>query len=308
MPDRSAHNSGPQVEDGYTRYANELLEALCKLKCRNADRRMIDAVARLTYGIYGRKKAKIENNELADMTGMSISQVCRARRRLVARNILKVSSRGNQKVLTYSINKHYRTWKKLPPAEIIEAEQKEISASVNDDTAGGKEIEAGGNSTLYKENNKKTQKKKPAPPPYQNIIEYLNALTGSKYDYKGKETRAMIRARFASGFTEQDFYDVIKVKADQWIGDNKMQSYLRPSTLFRPTNFEDYLQEARRSKSLGLSEKQRAKERRFKIAAAILRDEGQDKCLAYCQGNNVDPEQLTAWMAKTSNEDLLNGS
>lgn len=307
MPD-SCVDRGPQVEDGYTRIANELLEALCKWKCRNYEIRLALAIIRLTYGIYGRKSARIENQQLADMTAIPENKIPQYRRRLETMNILKVSTSGLKKGLTYQFNKHYRTWKKHPP-------EGKIPTGGLDLPTDGLKLPTGGDPTLLKKNNKKTERKDeapapppPPPPPYKKIIEYLNALTGSKYDHRGKETRGMIRARFRSGFTEQDFYDVIKVKCDQWLGDKKMVSYLRPSTLFRPTNFEDYLQEARRAKSLGISEKKRQQQRRFRIAAAVLRDEGQEACLQYCQLNKVDPEQLKAWMAQQSNEDLLNGS
>jgi len=307
MPD-SCVDRGPQVEDGYTRIANELLEALCKWKCTNAEIRLALAIIRLTYGVYGRKSAKIETKKLSDLTAMPAWQIARARSILINKNILAVSLGANQTIKTYRFNKHYRSWKKLAQEPKKHPQAKPIGP-------GAKPIGPGANPTLYKENNKKTERKDeapapppPPPPPYKKIIEYLNALTGSKYDHRGKETRGMIRARFRSGFTEQDFYDVIKVKCDQWLGDKKMVSYLRPSTLFRPTNFEDYLQEARRAKSLGISEKKRQQQRRFRIAAAVLRDEGQEACLQYCQLNKVDPEQLKAWMAQQSNEDLLNGS
>jgi len=305
-----ADQGAPQVEDGYTRYANELLEALCKLKCRNIDRRLIDAVARLTYGIYGRKKARIENTELADMTGLTISKVCEARKRLVEMNILIITARGNSRALSYGINKHYRTWKELPPAVKKPAGSTDKTAGGSSAPAGGTSDTAGGNDTLLKENNKKTERKDsagepPAPPPpakkiipYKKIIEYLNLLTGSSFNHQNESTRGQIRARFKTGYTEKDFYDVIAVKTDQWLGDSKMNQYLRPDTLFRPRKFDAYLQEAKRSKTLAKSEKQRVRERRYKIAAGILRESGQEACLRYCEDNKIDAEDFKLWISK----------
>jgi phage replication O-like protein O len=311
MPDSSA-GSGPQVEDGYTRYANELLEALCKLKCRNIDRRLIDAVARLTYGIYGRKKARIENTELADMTGLTISKVCEARKRLVEMNILIITARGNSRALTYGINKHYRTWKELPPAVRKPTRGNGAPAGGTDTPAGGTSDTAGGNDTFIKENNNKPKRKNggsgkpdppkraPLPPPnlYKDVIDYLNLLVGTKFSPERKETRASIRARWRAGASLDDFKAVIDVKTDQWLGDPKATAWLRPSTLFRPTNFENYLQEAMRSKSLAKSEKTKIKERRYKIAAGILRESGQEACLRYCIDNKIDAEDFKQWISK----------
>ena len=307
MPD-SCVDAGPQVEHGYTRIANELLEALCKWKCRNWEIRLALAVIRLTYGIYGRKSARIENHQLADITSIPENKIPQYRRRLEKMNILKVSTGGLKKGLTYQFNKHYRTWKKYPS-------EGKIPTGGLDLPTGGLNLPTGGYPT-FKENNNKPKRKDGAeenpprtpPPPYQKIVDYLNALTGSNFNHKNETTRGQIRARFRTGYTEQDFYDVIKVKTDQWLGNPKMTSFLRPDTLFRPTKFDGYLQEARRAKQLGISEKQKQKERRFRIAAAVLRDEGQEACLQYCQLNKVDPEHLKAWMAKQTNEDLLNGS
>lgn len=307
MPDSCA-DRGPQVEDGYTRIANELLEALCKWKCRNYEIRLALAIIRLTYGIYGRKSARIENQELSNITAIPENKIPQYRKRLAEMNIINVSTGGLKRGVTYRFNKHYRQWKKHPP------EGKTPTGGL-DLPADGLNLPTGGNSTLYKENNKKDKRNDGAekiprtpPPPYEKIVEYLNALTGSRFNHKNETTRGQIRARFRTGYTEQDFYDVIKVKTDQWLGDPKMTSFLRPDTLFRPTKFDGYLQEARRAKQLGISEKKKKQERRFRIAAAVLRDEGQEACLQYCSLNKVNPEHLKAWMAKQSNEDLLNGS
>jgi hypothetical protein len=44
----------------------------------------------------------------------------------------------------------------------------------------------------------------------------------------------------AEGFTIDDFKTVIDKKCAEWLGDSKMEPYLRPETLFG-TKFESYL-------------------------------------------------------------------
>jgi uncharacterized phage protein (TIGR02220 family) len=78
--------------------------------------------------------------------------------------------------------------------------------------------------------------------PYSNIIDYLNAKTGSNYKSTSKKTQTLIKTRFNERFTEQDFYTVINNKAATWLNDPKMNKYLRPETLFG-TKFESYLNE-----------------------------------------------------------------
>lgn len=78
--------------------------------------------------------------------------------------------------------------------------------------------------------------------PYNGIISYLNHKTGKHFDPSIKATRAKIKARWSEGFRPRDFERVIDVKVAQWLGDEKMDTYLRPDTLFG-TKFESYLNE-----------------------------------------------------------------
>ena len=86
--------------------------------------------------------------------------------------------------------------------------------------------------------------KAPIPPEvYAEIISYLNARANRAYKPTSEATRRLIRARMAEGFTVADFKRVIDNKAASWLGDPKMDAYLRPSTLFQKSKFEDYLNE-----------------------------------------------------------------
>lgn len=58
------------------------------------------------------------------------------------------------------------------------------------------------------------------------------------------ETYKLIYSRMAAGYSEEDFYKVHRIKADQWLADGQMVKYLRPSTLYATRNFESYLNEA----------------------------------------------------------------
>lgn len=74
------------------------------------------------------------------------------------------------------------------------------------------------------------------------IIFYLNKKTGKHYKVKTPKTVRLIRARLKEGFTVEDFKAVIEKKCDDWLGNEKMERYLRPETLFG-TKFEGYLNE-----------------------------------------------------------------
>lgn len=74
-----------------------------------------------------------------------------------------------------------------------------------------------------------------------NIIKFLNEKAGKSFRTNNSANLRIINARLKEGYTEEDFKLVIDTKVSEWKGDSKMNAYLRPSTLFSPTNFENYL-------------------------------------------------------------------
>lgn len=72
------------------------------------------------------------------------------------------------------------------------------------------------------------------------IVNYLNSVTGKKYNTSTRKTRSLIKARMNEGFTLVDFKKVIDIKNSEWSLNQKMSKYLRPETLFG-TKFESYL-------------------------------------------------------------------
>ena len=88
-----------------------------------------------------------------------------------------------------------------------------------------------GNKVLTKESTKNNI--------YSHVIDFLNAMAGTKYKSTTAKTQRLIKARLAEGFTLEDFETVIKKKCREWL-DTDFAKYLRPETLFG-TKFESYL-------------------------------------------------------------------
>ena len=74
---------------------------------------------------------------------------------------------------------------------------------------------------------------------YKEIIDYLNEKAKTKYR-QVENNYKHIRARINEGFSLEDFKLVIDKKCKEWIG-TEFERYLTPETLFRPSNFEKYL-------------------------------------------------------------------
>ena len=71
------------------------------------------------------------------------------------------------------------------------------------------------------------------------VIEYLNQVSGSKYQPVESNTK-LIKARIAEGRTLEDIKAVIDRKNLEWPPGHPQRQYLRPSTLFNATKFNDY--------------------------------------------------------------------
>lgn len=98
---------------------------------------------------------------------------------------------------------------------------------------------------------------------YVEIISYLNEKTGKRFSPKSQANRKLINGRLSEDRTLEDFKQVIDTKVEQWLGNEKMDTYLRPSTLFRPGKFEEYLNEKPVKKSTEKKSDPRDKEIAF---------------------------------------------
>lgn len=95
--------ASPQCEDGYTKIANELLEALCKTRIPGEIRQVLDAVIRLTYG-WNLKKRPISYREFSNITGLQYGHIYRAIKSLIEHNFIVRDKNG------YFLQKNYELW------------------------------------------------------------------------------------------------------------------------------------------------------------------------------------------------------
>ncbi|MFC5528427.1 conserved phage C-terminal domain-containing protein [Cohnella yongneupensis] len=197
---------GPQKENGYTPIAHEILEVIGRYGLNGTQRGIIDQVWRYTYG-FNRKAHPMALSFIADALGKKRNHVDKELDVLIERNIIQVVGTGKSRTRVLRFNKYFNTWDKPSSNE--------------------------GRGDLDMTN-----------VPHKEIIDYLNAKTSKRFSHKTKPTQALINGRFAEGRTFEDFKHVIDVKCAHWLGDPAMEQYLRPSTLFRPTNFENYLNQS----------------------------------------------------------------
>lgn len=102
--------ANPQCENGYTKIANELLEAICKYITNPSWLRIGFLVIRLTYG-WGRKEALINLKSLATKAGLTEEYVKSVMIEMELSKILKKLDFKKPYEAIVSFNKDYTQWK-----------------------------------------------------------------------------------------------------------------------------------------------------------------------------------------------------
>ncbi|WP_135553292.1 conserved phage C-terminal domain-containing protein [Paenibacillus cymbidii] len=231
----------PNLEDGFTQIANELMEQVPRFKFNGTHLRIILVIWRYTYGFH-RKKKDLSVSYIAEATGIYKKQIERELNVLIDRKVVTVVSIATgRRPRILGFNKNYDEWEDVDPSKkgsqmdmfsTLELEGSDPSKKRTQDDRSTLGLEGQERNIL-----KKTLKKGI----YAEIIGYLNERTGKRFNHKVKNTQELINGRLNEGRTFEDFIQVIDTKCSHWLDDEKMNQYLRPDTLFRPSNFDRYL-------------------------------------------------------------------
>ena len=101
--------ANPQVENGYTRIANELLDAICRLKISGNEFRILLFIIRRTYG-FQRKSAEISLSEIAGAVGMSAQNISREIKKMIQYHIIYSEKNSGNIPNTIQLQKDYSKW------------------------------------------------------------------------------------------------------------------------------------------------------------------------------------------------------
>ena len=137
----------PQIEDGYTRIANEILEQLYKINLTSYQIRIILFIFRKTYG-YNKKEDWISVSQIVEGTGIKQSHVSRTKKELLLKNMIYTPTG-----IKIAFQKNWRLWKLNIPNEVY---RKNIPVQVKNIPSEDKDIPVQGNTkdniqkTIYK--------------------------------------------------------------------------------------------------------------------------------------------------------------
>jgi phage replication O-like protein O len=93
----------PQLENGHVEIANEIMEKLCSYRIPGAQRQVLDAIMRKTWG-WNKKADTISLSQFMELTRLDKSNIIRSLKALQVHNVI------NHDNGVYSIQKNYDHW------------------------------------------------------------------------------------------------------------------------------------------------------------------------------------------------------
>ncbi len=102
--------ASPQTENGYTRIANEILEALSRVRLSACEWNIMICIIRRTYG-FGHKVWEISLGDFSSATSIDKPNVRRAIRALISKQMITADKTADSNRVSYGLQKDYGKWK-----------------------------------------------------------------------------------------------------------------------------------------------------------------------------------------------------
>lgn len=110
------YNGKPEIDDGHTKIANELLDAILLHDFSKRQLKIILFIMRKTYG-WNKTADDISRSQIIDATKISNPNITTTIQELLEMNVIIVSEGSHAK--RYQINKYYDTWRVINSITII---------------------------------------------------------------------------------------------------------------------------------------------------------------------------------------------
>lgn len=111
--------ASPQLENGYTPIANELLEAVYLADLNATQLKIVLFIMRYTYG-FSRKQHTLSVSFIANGTGISRRYITSELQKLIDANIVKIiETQVGTRARTLQINKHYKEWDNYNSCQLV---------------------------------------------------------------------------------------------------------------------------------------------------------------------------------------------
>ena len=154
--------ANPQIEDGHLDLANEIVDALAKIRIAGEEMQCLWVILRKTYG-WHKKQDNIALSQFCEMTNLNKPAICRALQKLLSKKIILIIKNDNG-ITTYGFNKDFEQWQ--PLSKKITLSKKIMSVIKNDKRSLSKKRHTKENytkETITKEKIARSSKTKRAP-------------------------------------------------------------------------------------------------------------------------------------------------
>lgn len=168
--------ANPQKENGYVAIANEIMEALAKIRIPGQARQVLDVILRKTYG-WQKKEDHISLSQFEAATGLKRSNVCQCLKILEGINIIYRGSPKNHttqstksyyhQIQLYGFQKDFEKWHPVPKK--LPSPQSHTRGSPKNHTKGSP-----GNHTYKRKETNKTKEKTLSNPEIKIFLDYYH--------------------------------------------------------------------------------------------------------------------------------------
>ncbi len=186
--------ANPQAENGYTRIAHEVLEALMQAKLTGTQWDLVMAVIRMVWG-WGKKQDHISLRQFQEVTGRHRNLIARELTALQKRNIIQQTRKPTvDRAAKWKFNKDWETWGSPPRVTGVTAEGDTSQGDRGVTAEGAKGVTAEVNLPKKEEKKKKRAAKK-ADPRFQPLIDFFlqefKENRGVKLDANASDFKAL---------------------------------------------------------------------------------------------------------------------
>lgn len=205
-------SSGPQLEDGHIRIANELFDAILRFRFTLKQQSVVLAIMRKTYG-YGKKADDMSASQIGEACGMSRNHVTETLNELAAMNVITKSA-GNYGCVI-GINKLYKEWKEVEKSKKNTPASPESGLVPNQDTSPESGLEVVPNrdrsivpnrdtqKTTFQKTTSKEKARKPAAQDLPHAPDWMPEVAWQDFVEHRKQIKHPLTALAAKRFFEK---------------------------------------------------------------------------------------------------------
>lgn len=101
--------ANPQIENGYTKIANEFVDKFCRYRISGEEWLVLWVILRKTYG-WNKPHDRISLSQFSELTGLDRRIVHRALHKLSSKKMIGVIKKDDSLIVSYYLTKNYKDW------------------------------------------------------------------------------------------------------------------------------------------------------------------------------------------------------